>query len=180
VAHRKVVASAPIPSINVEGMAIDTAKGRLFLNMRVTHAIGMFDTKAHRLLAHWVIPGMTKNTPLAYDPATSRLFAIGRDPGKLYVIDSHDGRLVSTVDCPNGGDDITYDPVGRRLFVSTDDGFAVLARRDDDHFEIVQQGDSRGGKTSIYVPSLARFYVGRAPIDQQPATLDVYAVSPAK
>ncbi|UAK25795.1 YncE family protein [Sphingomonas nostoxanthinifaciens] len=177
VAHRTVVASAPIPSTNVEGMAIDSARGLLFMNLRDAHAVGMFDLKANRMVARWAIDGMNKNTPMAYDPATRRLFVIGRDPGRLYVIDVENGRLLSTTDCLNDGDDMTYDAIGRRLLVSTDQGFVVMARRDTDHFEVVQTGGGRGGKSSAYVPSLAKVFVGRAPVEGSPAAIDIYDVA---
>jgi DNA-binding beta-propeller fold protein YncE len=81
--HMTEVARTVVPSENIEGMAVDPASHRLFLNLRDQHAIGVFDTQANTFVTRWVIPGMNQNTPIDFDPATHRLFVIGRDPGRL-------------------------------------------------------------------------------------------------
>ncbi|UAK25796.1 YncE family protein [Sphingomonas nostoxanthinifaciens] len=174
------VARTVVPSENIEEMAVDTPSHRLFMNLRDQHAIGVFDTKANRFVTKWVIPGMNMNTPMDYDPATHRLFVVGRDPGRVYVIDGVTGKLLSTTDCPNGSDDVAFDAKGQRLFVSASDGFAVLKRRDADHFALVQTGTRRGAKTSVYVPSVGKLFIGHAATGADPTSLDIYRVAPTK
>src|SRR5258708_36415287 len=93
------------------------------------------------------------------DEGIHRLFIGSRNPGVLYVLDSNSGRLVATLKTVNISDDMTFDAVHRRLIISGADGVDVFAQDNPDSYRLVQHVDTLGGKTSVYVPSLKRFYV---------------------
>jgi hypothetical protein len=175
-AHKEI-AHVTIPADNIEGMVANEQTGTLFMNLRDKNAVGLFDMKANKFMNSWEIPGLNRNTPIALDVKNHRLFVVGRTPGRLFVIDSDNGQLLSTADVADIADDMTYDPVGDRIFVTADKGFTVLARQDKDHFKPVQTNDQLGGKTSVYVRNLNQFFIGRAATEGHPSSLDVYTVS---
>ncbi|MGF6970440.1 DNA-binding beta-propeller fold protein YncE [Paraburkholderia sp. WC7.3g] len=175
-AHKEI-AHDTIDSDNIEGMVADDRTGTLFMNLRDKKTVALFDLKTNKFIKSWEIPGLNQNTPIGLDAKNHRLFVVGRAPGKLFVINSDNGQLLSTADVADISDDMTYDPHGDRIFVSADKGFTVLARVDKDHFAPVQINDQVGGKSSVYVPKLKQFYIGRTAEEGHPTSLDVYTVS---
>ncbi|WP_148210570.1 YncE family protein [Beijerinckia indica] len=172
----KEVARIEIPSTNIESMAMDRAEGKLFLNLRDKQAIGVVDLKTRKFVETWQIPGLNLNTPMAFDSKNHRLFVVGRKPGKLFVIDSTNGKLVSTVDVVDTGDDMTYDKANNRIYVTGAEGLSVLRRDDNDHFTEIERKDTKGGKVSVYVSKLHQFYIMHPKSDADDAALDIYNV----
>lgn len=178
--QQKVVAQIPIPTDNIESMAIDHATHRLFMNMRDSKQIGVVDLDQMRLVDRWAVLGMNLNTPMAYDASSHRLFVVNRKPGRLMVIDSRDGALLSTVDCVDIADDMTYDAPNQRLYITGAEGLSVMTRTDADHFKEVQRTDTKGGKTSVYVPELHQFYVVHTQSPLADAALEIFKVEDAR
>lgn len=178
--QQKVVAQIAIPTDNIESMAIDHATHRLFMNMRGSKQIGVVDLEQNRLVDRWSAPGMNLNTPMAYDAPGHRLFVVNRKPGRLMVIDSRDGTLLSTVDCVDIADDMTYDAANQRLYITGAEGLSVMARTDTNHFHEVQRTETKGGKTSVYVPELRQFYVVHTQSPLADAALDIFKVEDAR
>jgi hypothetical protein len=115
---------------------------------------------------------------MAFDGEHHRLFVGSRNPGKLYVLDSDTGRLVTVLDTVNISDDMTLDLPHRRLYVSGADGVDVISQDDPDHYRSLQRVDTHGGKTSVYVPSLNKFYVVHTKGDQaREAGLQIFKVN---
>lgn len=140
-------------------MIIDPGTDRLFVNMRDKKQIGVIDLKTKAVVQTWTAPDLNLNSAMAFDGAHHRLFVGSRNPGKLYVLDSDTGRLVTILDTVNISDDMTLDPPHHRLYVSGADGVDVISQDDPDHYRSLQRVDTHGGKTSVYVPSLKHFYV---------------------
>ena len=57
-------------------------------------------------VTHWKITGTQTNQALAFDEAGRRLFSGALQPGKLSVVDSDSGRLVTVVRIVVGVDDL--------------------------------------------------------------------------
>jgi hypothetical protein len=72
---------------------------------------------------------------------------------------------------------MTYDEAHGRLYVSSADGVDVIAQGAPDTYHLLQHVDTMGGKTSIYVPSLDRFFVVHTKDETAPeAGLLIYEV----
>jgi hypothetical protein len=95
---------------------------------------------------------------LAYDIKNHRLFIGASKPGKLFILNSDNGSVIQTLDIVDTSDDMTYDAMHHRIYVSGAEGLNVIVQKDADHYEVVQKLDTLGGKTSEYVPSLKQFY----------------------
>ncbi|MGF6935318.1 hypothetical protein OKW41_004480 [Paraburkholderia sp. UCT70] len=96
---------------------------------------------------------------MAFDPKSGRLLIGSRNPGKLFVMDANDGSVIQTLGIVNICDDMTFDPQHRRLYVTGAEGLDVVKQAGPDNYVIEQHVDTFAGKTSIYIPSLNRFYV---------------------
>jgi DNA-binding beta-propeller fold protein YncE len=144
-ADDSVLGRIDVPAGQLKAMVIDHATQRLFVNMRDRNEIGVIDLNTRKLTSLWHVPGPSRNSAMAFDPKTGRLFVGSRDPGKLFVLDASDG--------------MTFDSQHQRLYVTGAEGLDVVKQVDPNHYTIEQHVNTLGGKTSIYVPSLKRFYV---------------------
>jgi hypothetical protein len=115
---------------------------------------------------------------MTLDAEHQRLFVGSRKPGKLFVFDTENGDVVSKLDIVDISDDMTYDEPYRRLYISGADGVDVISQEDPNHYRSIQHVDTFGGKTSVYVPSLKRFYVVHTKGEKaDEAGLQIFAVS---
>jgi hypothetical protein len=107
---------------NIEAMAIDHANHRLFVNIRDKKQIGVVDLMSNKVVSTWTTPGMNRNTPLKFDAANQRIFIAGRTPGKFFVFNATNGSLVSSMDCVDMADDLTWDPELHIIYVTGSQG----------------------------------------------------------
>ncbi|MGF6919458.1 YncE family protein [Paraburkholderia sp. 40] len=148
-----------VPAGQLKAMVIDHGTHRLFVNMRDKNEIGVIDLGTRKLASIWHVPGPSRNSAMAFDPTRRRLFIGSRGPGKLFVLDASNGSVIQSLDIVDISDDMTFDPLHHRLYVTGAEGLDVVKQVDQNHYAIEQHIDTLGGKTSIYVPSLKRFYV---------------------
>ena len=173
----KVIGTISIPGNNVESMGIDSARHRLFVNIRDKQQVGVVDLDSRKLLTTWTAPGMNKNTALVVDETTHRVFVAGRTPGMLYVFDE-DGKVVAKMPCVNINDDMHFDPELKRLYISGSQGLNVFHQDSPDRYTELAQIPTNGGKTSTYVSDLHQLYVIHPKTSIDTAVLLVYRVNP--
>jgi DNA-binding beta-propeller fold protein YncE len=176
-ATNKRLADIKVDSANLEAMALENSGSRLFVSIRDHDQIGVIDRDKRAVLTTWPLD-VHQNTPLALDESNHRLFVVGRNPGKLLVLDSESGKLVASLPSADGADDMTYDPVHKRIYVACAAGITeVYEQRSADHYELV--GEVSTGfraKTAILVPELNRYYVAVCQNGAKNAELQVFSV----
>ena len=172
----KLVGSISIPGNNVESMGIDTPHHRLYVNIRDKHEIGVVDLSTNQLLTTWTTPDLNANTALAVDSKTQRIFVAGRKPGIFYVF-NQDGKVVSQKPCADINDDMTWDSVLKRLYISGTQGLSIFHQDSSDEYSEIANIPTNGGKTSYYVPQLHLFFVIHPKTSIDVAGLLVYKVN---
>jgi hypothetical protein len=175
--HRKI-ADIPSEGDNIEAMAVDHAHHRLFVNIRDKKQIGVVELTSNAVVATWTTPGMNRNTPMKFDESNQRLFIAGRTPGKFFVFDATSGSLITSMDCVDMADDLTWDPVLHRIYVTGSQGISIFRQDTKGTYTQLSQMKTIGGKTSIYVPELKQFYVVHPKADTGNASLLIYRVNP--
>jgi DNA-binding beta-propeller fold protein YncE len=173
----KLIDKISIPGNNVESMGIDHVHHRLYVNIRDKQQIGVVDLLTNRVIATWTAPGLLKNTALAVDEKNERIFVAGRNPGIFYVFDNN-GNVVRQKPCANINDDMTWDPVLKRVYVSGTQGLSIFHQDSPDTYTDIADIPTNGGKTSFYVPQVKQFYVVHPKTDVDIAGLLVYRVNP--
>jgi DNA-binding beta-propeller fold protein YncE len=175
--HRKV-ADIAIDGDNIEAMAVDHNHHRLFVNIRDKKEIGVVDLTSNTVVATWTAPGMNRNTPMKFDESAQRIFIAGRTPGKFFVFDAATGSLITSMDCIDMADDLTWDSVLHRIYVTGSQGISIFHQDPKDTYSQLSQMKTIGGKTSMYVPELKQFYVVHPKAATGNASLLVYRVNP--
>lgn len=173
----KLIGDISIPGDNVESMGVDNLHHRLYVNIRDKQQIGVVDLNTRQLLTTWTAPGLIKNTALVVDSKNQRIFVAGRNPGIFYVFDEN-GKVVAQKSCVNVNDDMTYDPILKRIYVSGTQGLSIFHQDSPDTYTEIADIPTNGGKTSVYVPSVKQFYVIHPKNTVDDAGLLVYRVNP--
>jgi hypothetical protein len=118
-----------------------------------------------------------KPTAIALDEASHRLFVGTRSPGKLIVLNTESGKVVSSVPSADMVDDMAYDPVLKRIYFAGTLFIDVFLQRDPDHYDHLGRVPTAfRAKTGVLVPELNRYYLGVPHHETQSAEVRVYDV----
>jgi DNA-binding beta-propeller fold protein YncE len=169
-----------INSNHVEAIVLEKSGPRMFMNITGKNAVGVMDRGKSALTATWPLPtGDKANVAMALDEANHRLFIVTREPGKLVVLNSDDGKLVAEYPAVGLVDDAAYDAVHKRVYIAGDQFVEVFEQKDADHYESVAKvpGSFRA-KTAILVPELNRYYLAVPHHANKEAEVRVYDIQP--
>jgi WD40 repeat protein len=149
-----------LPGTHSEAMAIDHSAKKLYVNLTRMNEVGVVDLEKGQLIARWPLPDTESPISMAIDEPNHRLFISTRKPPKFIVYDTDTGKVIATFPCVPTSDEMTFDRVRKRIYI-TGDGFAsVFQQRDADHYEHVAEFPTAyRTKTHVFVPELNRFYV---------------------
>src|SRR5215471_7205150 len=135
-----------------ESFQLETEGPRIFVNLPDQESIGIVDRNTGAV-TKWKIPGYTNVHALALDEANHRLFAASLQPGRLTVADTQSGRVVATIPCILGVDDIWFDPVQKRIYAPGAGAIDVFQQVDPDRYAAVAriQVGAGAGSTSFHL-----------------------------
>jgi hypothetical protein len=79
------------------------------------------------------------------------------------VFDIDSGKVVASLPCAENSDDMGYDPVRKRIFITGDGSASVFEQQGADHYvHIAEVPTGYRARTSIFVPELNRLYLAVA------------------
>src|SRR3984893_3906380 len=156
----KLVGEITLPGTKSEAMAIDHAGAKLYINLRGPDEIGVIGVTSRQLVARWPIPEAKNENALVLDEANHRLFSASHTPAKLFVFDIDTGKVIASLPCAENSDDMGYDPVRKRVYITGDGSTSVIVQKDADHYvSVAELPTGYRAKTSIFVPELNRLYI---------------------
>ena len=164
----------------VEALLLEASGPRMFCVLTGRNAIGVMDRNKDSLSATWPLPADAKHpVSLGFDEVGHRLFVSTREPGKLVVLNSDDGKVVAELSAPGMVDDLAYDAKLKRLYLPGDKFVDVYSQKDPDHYSLLTRvpGSFRA-KTGILVPEWNRYYLAVPRHQTQRAEVRVYDVQP--
>jgi DNA-binding beta-propeller fold protein YncE len=165
----------------VEAMAVEHSGPRMFVNLYSKAAVAVIDREKRAVIETWSIAQEGRNNgSMAFDEADHRLFVHARDPGRLVVIDSNSGKIVTTL--PSGGmvDDAVYDATLKRIYVTGVPFINVFQKSGEgERYDLLGQIPTAFHSiTSILVPQLNRYYLAVNHHGETDAVVQVYQVVP--
>ena len=178
-ATAKTVGEIKVDSNDVEGMSLEAASSRMYVDIRGNNSVEVFDRDKRTLISTWVLAEAKKPTAIAFDEDGHRLFAGTRDPGKLIVMDSGSGKVMASLPAPAMVDDMAYDSARKRIYFAGTLFIDVFQQRDADHYDRIGHIPTAfRAKTGILIPELNRYYLAVPHHEMQVAEVRVYKVLP--
>jgi len=159
----KVVAASIAVNGKPETGVADPEANRIYVNLEKENEIAVLDIKEHKLVTRWPIAPGASATGMAIDPALHRLI-VGCGNSKMLLIDSTNGKIVSSVDCGQGVDAAAFDPATHLGFVSAGgSGTVTVAKVEADKLTVVQTlTTERGARTMTVDTRTHRIYLSNA------------------
>jgi hypothetical protein len=135
-----------------ESFQLETEGPRIFVNLPDQDSIGVIDQMTGTV-TKWKIPDHTNVHALALDDANHRLFAASLQPGRLTVVDTQSGRVVATLACILGVDDLWFDPARKRIYAPGAGAIDVFQQVDPDRYTALAriQVGAGAGSTSFHL-----------------------------
>jgi DNA-binding beta-propeller fold protein YncE len=168
------IADIKLPS-HPESFRLQEHGSRMYVNLPKSFVIAVIDRSRNEVVDKWRDVAASSNFPMALDEANERLFVGFRDPARLFVFNTNDGKVIAKLPIVNDTDDLFYDSVRHAIYVIGGEGFLdVFRQADADHYEhIYRVNTSAGARTGLFVPLLNRIFIA-APQKSQPARILVY------
>ncbi|MDE2110100.1 MAG: hypothetical protein KGJ79_03080 [Alphaproteobacteria bacterium] len=167
-------------SDHTEAVRAERHGNRLFVNIADKNYVAVVDKTTFKVVARWPINGAQTNLCMALDEPDHRLFVVTRNPTKMFVLNTDDGKTVATVDIPAIVDGVFYDSARKRIYVPGAVGeIGVYQQVDPDHYkELARVPSAEGAKSGLLVPQLNRFYVAASPGKRVGGAILWYALEP--
>lgn len=164
-----------------ESFQLEKSGSRIFVNIpSAGNIVDVVDRNKRRIVTTWTLDGAQDNFPMDLDEADHRLFIDCRTPPEVLVLDTESGKIVARIPSVSHADDLWYDAANKRIYVSGGQGFITVIKQEDaSHYRTTAQIKTLpGGRTSLLVPKLNRFYLGVWGRGTQPEELRVYEIEP--
>jgi len=143
-----------------EGMVIDRAGKKLYVNLTGSDEVGVIDLDARQIIAKWPLPDAHVGHAIALDELNHRLFTATRKPAQFIVFNTDNGKVVTSLPCTGVNSDMSIDFARKRIYITGSDTASVFEQHDPDHYEhIAEVPTAYRAKSSIFVPELKRLYV---------------------
>jgi DNA-binding beta-propeller fold protein YncE len=164
----KVVATIALPG-KPEFAVADVKAGRVYCNLEDKSEVAAIDTKTREVVNTWPIAPGKEASGMAIDLAHHRLFP-GCGNKLMLMMDSVNGKVVSSVPIGDGVDANAFDPATQLAFASCRDGTVTIAHEDSpEKLTVVQTlKTERGAKTMALDPKTHRIYLGSARFEPVP------------
>jgi outer membrane protein assembly factor BamB len=118
-----------------EFFATDGA-GKVYIAIEDKDVVAVVDLKTRKVTARWPVAPGGHPTGMAIDKKNHLLFIGCRNPQKLIVMSTEDGKVVADLPIGAGNDAVETD--GDRAFASCGDGSLIVVDRKDGKFEVEQ------------------------------------------
>jgi DNA-binding beta-propeller fold protein YncE len=138
------------------------------------------DREKRAVIGSWPTGQVAKHLiAMAFDEAGHRLFVTTRTPGKLIILNSDSGEVVTSLPCVSDNDDMAYDSASKRIYVSGSGFVDVYHQKDADHYDqIAHVATVFKARTSLLVPTLNKYYLAVPHRGTTAAAVRVYDVVP--
>ena len=169
------IAKVPLPK-HPESFQLEQEGRRLFVNVPDARQVAVIDREKRAVIASWPMEKFQANFPMALDEPNHRLFIGCRNPARLVVLDTANGKPVADLAISGDVDDLFYDPARKRLYLSCGEGFLDTVRQAsaDTYARISQLPTAPGARTCFFSSKRDRLYLAVPDRDGRKAEIRVF------
>lgn len=129
--------------------------------------------------ASWPTGGLSANFPMTLDKAGSRFHVVFRHPATLAAFDAHSGKKLYSIETCGDSDDVFFDSMRSRAYVSCGEGFVeVIADQGNHYAKEAKLATSGGARTALFAPELDRYFLAVRASGRAPAAIWVFKPGP--
>jgi DNA-binding beta-propeller fold protein YncE len=159
-------------SIDLDGkpeFIVADGEGRLFVDLVDKGMLAVIDSRKLTIEQRWPVTGCDRPTSMAMDKKSDRLF-VGCRNLQLFVMDSRNGRLITSLPIGDNVDTTAFDPATGLIFSSTEDGIVTVIHEDNpDSFKVVDTiKTQRGSQTMALDQKTHRLFVPYGEVEKLP------------
>jgi hypothetical protein len=149
-----------------EFLASDGA-GKIYVNLEDKNQVAVVDIKARKVLAHWPVAPGGSPVGMSIDTKKHRLFVGCRNPQKMIVMSTDDGKVLADLPIGAGVDATRFD--GQHAFASCRDGkLVVVGENTSGKLDVLQTVTTAIGARTMDVDTAAhRIYLPTAEFEEQ-------------
>lgn len=120
--------------------AVTDGKGHLYVDLEDKDAIAAVDASTMKVTAKYDVAGKCGGPGgLAFDVKNHILFASCHDPQNMVIVNSDDGKIITTLPIGNGTDGATFNPKTMEAFSSQRDGTLTVIKENSRTDFVVEQ-----------------------------------------
>jgi DNA-binding beta-propeller fold protein YncE len=174
-AAAREIASLTLPK-HPESFQLEMDGNRIFVNVPDAKQVSVIDREQRTVIKSWPMEQFQANFSMALDEPNHRLFIGCRKPARLVVLDTATGKRVADLAISGDTDDLFYDVVRKRLYVSCGEGFidTIEQTTPDSYKTISHLATAAGARTSFYTPELDCLYLAVPARGPKNAEIRVY------
>src|SRR5260370_20062751 len=157
----KIVGEIPgLPGDSNEGMVIDRAGKKLYVNLTGSDEVGVIDLDKRQIIARWPLPDVHVAHAIALDEPNHRLFTATRKPPQFLAFNIDTGKVVASLPCVGVDSDMWVDFARKQIYVTGSETTSVFTQHDAVRYEhLAEVPTAYRAKSSMFVPGLKRLYV---------------------
>jgi DNA-binding beta-propeller fold protein YncE len=135
--------------------AVTDGKGHLYVDLEDKDKIAAVDATTMKVTAQYDVAGKCGGPGgLAFDVKNHILFASCHDPQNMVILNSDDGKIITTLPIGNGTDGATFNPNTMEAFSSQRDGtLTVIKENSPTSFVVEQNAQTMSGAKTLTLDS---------------------------
>lgn len=142
--------------------------GKIYVNLEDKDVVAVVDLKTRKVVARWPVAPGGHPVGMAIDPAGHRLFVGCRNPQKLVVMSTEDGKIEASLPIGAGVDATRFDQ--GQAFASCGDGSLVVAGEKNGQWVVDQTVKTAAGARTMGLDRLThRIFLPTAELEPNPS-----------
>lgn len=142
--------------------------GKVYVNLEDKDVVAVVDLKSRKVIARWPVAPGGHPVGMAIDPAAHRLFVGCRNPQKLVVMSTTDGKVEASLPIGAGVDATRFDQ--GQAFASCGDGSLIVAGEKNGQWSVEQTVKTAAGARTMGLDRQTnRIYLPTAELEPNPS-----------
>ncbi|MEO6347122.1 MAG: YncE family protein [Aquaticitalea sp.] len=142
---------ATIPLAGKPEFSVSDGNGKVYVNIEDESLISVIDSKTLKVESTWSLAPGEEPSGLALDVETHRLFSVCSNK-KMVVMDSQNGKIISTLDIGEGSDGCAFDPELKRAYSSNGEGTLTIVQEENaNSFSVSNTLETKKGARTICI-----------------------------